>query len=204
MPAPPAILDALDSVIDIFFSGVRHRERAAYILCDNLVEMACKTRALEHNYTFNMRCGFHDAWNAPGVALPPAGLGGRVQGYREARNNMQHGSAAATVDHEHCATAIVDASQVIGHCWPGALAVGVLPLHMSRALRIAALYCSGSDVAKRPDFERLMERKKWRTRDAETVKANGRQIEPGKRDHWWIAIRMQGALVEECLNQIGL
>ena len=60
MPAPPEIVDALESVIDIFFSGVRHRERAAFILCDNLVEMACKTRAKQYDYTFSMRCSFHD------------------------------------------------------------------------------------------------------------------------------------------------
>lgn len=61
MPAPVAITDALESVLDIYFSGVRHRERAAFILCDNLVEMACKTKAQQHDHNFVMRCGFHTA-----------------------------------------------------------------------------------------------------------------------------------------------
>lgn len=45
MSTPPEIIDALESVLEIYFSGVRHRERAAFILCDNLVEMTCKTKA---------------------------------------------------------------------------------------------------------------------------------------------------------------
>src|SRR2546425_13076706 len=98
MDCPQEIIDSLESIIEIYFSGVRHKERAAFILCDNLVEMACKTKALQHNHTFNMSCGFHAAWNAPGVQLPPTALGARIQRYRHTRNNMQHASAAATVD----------------------------------------------------------------------------------------------------------
>ncbi len=45
MPAPREIVDALESVLDIFLSDIRHRERAAFILWDNLVEMACKRKA---------------------------------------------------------------------------------------------------------------------------------------------------------------
>ena len=51
MEIPQAIADSLESVVEIYFSGVRHRERAAFILCDNLVEMACKSRAKQHNNT---------------------------------------------------------------------------------------------------------------------------------------------------------
>ena len=76
MPAPPEIIDSLESIVDIFLSGVRHRERAAFILCDNLVELACKTKAKQNNHNFNMRCNFYDAWNAPGVQLPQRTLGG--------------------------------------------------------------------------------------------------------------------------------
>ncbi len=203
MPAPPAIIDALESVLEIFFSGVRHRERAAFILCDNLVEMTCKTRAHEHNHAFNFNCNFHTACTAPGLNINPA-LRARVQGYRNERNNLQHGNAAATVDHEHCATAICDAVAVIVHCWADATDAGVVAPRIRHALRITALYSSGGDVAKRPDFERIMDGKRWRVNDRETVRSNGRQIEPGKRDYWYIAIRMQSVLVEECLNELGL
>lgn len=68
MSTPPEIIDALESILEIYFSGVRHRERAAFILCDNLVEMTCKTKAKQHNHRFDMICNFHDACTAPGVS----------------------------------------------------------------------------------------------------------------------------------------
>ncbi|MEH2253251.1 hypothetical protein [Nostoc sp.] len=115
MSTPPEIIDALESILEIYFSGVRHRERAAFILCDNLVEMTCKTKAKQQNHRFDMSCNFHDACTAPGVILA-ADLKIRVVGYRNTRNNMQHASAAATVDSMHCATAILDVVKVIDHC----------------------------------------------------------------------------------------
>src|SRR5438045_34396 len=84
--------------------------------------MTCKLRAREDNHQFNMSCGFNAAWNAPGVELDPIGLGARVQENRNTRNLLQHGAAAATVDLEHCANAILSALDVIEHCWPGAAA----------------------------------------------------------------------------------
>jgi hypothetical protein len=203
MPAPPAIIDSLESVFEIFFSGVRHRERAAFILCDNLVEMTCKMRASEHNHQFNLNSTFHQATTAPGLSLNTALLG-RVQGYRNERNNLQHGNPAATVDHEHCATAICDAAAVIEHCWPGSIAVGAVQPRIRHALRIATLYSSAGDVAIRPEFENVMGQQTWCVNERELVRSNGRQIEPGKRDFWYIAIRMQSPLVDECLNQLGL
>lgn len=119
MPVPREIIDSLESVLGIYFSRIRHRERAAFILTDELVEMTCKLRAREANHKFDMKCGFHDAWNAPGVAIATAVLGHSIQASRNTRNNMQHASAAATVDDEHCANAILDAVSVIDHCWPG-------------------------------------------------------------------------------------
>jgi hypothetical protein len=37
MSAPRHIVDALESVLSIYFSNCRHKERAAFILCDELV-----------------------------------------------------------------------------------------------------------------------------------------------------------------------
>jgi hypothetical protein len=203
MPAPPEILDTLESIIGIYFSNVRHRERAAFILCDNLVEMACKTKAVQHNHAFNAHCGFHTAWNAPGVHLPPTGLGGRVHGYRQTRNNMQHASAAATVDAQYCATAILDAVRVIDRCWTNT-STRQFPSWMRCALRIVQLYASVDDIGQRTDFEDRMRQQHWRAADREIVQPNARQIQPGVRDFWWIAIRMHTPLVEQCLNEIGV
>jgi hypothetical protein len=136
MPAPVAITDSLESVLEIFLSGVRHRERAAFILCDNLVEMSCKTKAKQHNHRFDMTCSFYDAWNALGVTLDANGIGRRVHDHRETRNNMQHASAAATVDSGYCATAIMDTAEVIQTLWPDV----VLHPRVLCALRIVRLY----------------------------------------------------------------
>lgn len=201
MSTPPEIIDALESVLEIYFSGVRHRERAAFILCDNLVEMTCKTKAKQDDYRFNMACNFHDACTAPGVLLP-ADLKIRVVGYRNTRNNMQHASAASTVDPMHCATAILDVIKVIDHCWSGTSA-SMFPVRVKCALRIIHLYSLDGDVSKREPFEDRMRKNRWRTQD-EKVRVDGRQIQPGLRDYWYIAIRMQTPLVEECLNDVGI
>jgi hypothetical protein len=42
MAAPRDITDALEGVVSIYFSDVRHKLRAAFILQDELVEMSCK------------------------------------------------------------------------------------------------------------------------------------------------------------------
>lgn len=201
MITPPEIIDALESVLDIYFSGVRHRERAAFILCDNLVEMTCKTKAKQYDYTFNMRCSFHDACTASGVVLPPD-LKVRVSGYRDTRNNMQHASAAATVDLHHCATSILDIVRVIDHCWSGT-STTLFPGRIRCALRIIWLYSSEGDVSLREPFETKMQRKRWRTQE-ESVRVSGRQIQPGHREYWYVAIRMQTPYVEECLNDVGI
>ena len=203
MNAPPRIIDALESVIDIYFSGIRHRERAAFILCDNLIEITCKTRAKEINNKFEMNCKFHKAINAQGVTLKKVELGSRVVGYRDTRNNMQHADIAATVDPQYCATAIIDAVKVVDHCWQNTSKNQFSPW-MRCALRIIRLYSSEGDTSKRYLFERKMQQMRWRISDRESVKANSIQIEPGFRDYWWLAIRMRTPQVEECLNELEI
>lgn len=203
MGAPSRIIDALESIIDIFFSGVRHRERAAFILCDNLIEITCKTKAKEINNRFEMKCDFRDAINAQGVGLQTDELGNRVQGYRVTRNNMQHADIAATVDSPYCATAIIDAVKVIDHCWQNTSKKQFYPW-MRCALRIIRLYSSDGDTSKRYLFERKMQKTRWRISDRESVRISAIQIEPGFRDYWWLAIRIRTPQVEECLNEFEI
>lgn len=202
MPAPPDIENALESVIDIFLSDVRHRERAAFILCDNLVEMTCKTKAKEYNYRFDTSCGFHDAWNAPGVQLPRRTLGRMVQAYRDTRNNMQHGSAAATVDVHYCATAIITAVKVIDRLWRNSSSQ--FPYWMQIAVRIIFLYSDEGDPAKRKPFEQYMQTLRWRGVSKSHVLVTEIAIELGHRDYWQLGVRMQPQLVEECLNELSI
>ena len=103
----------MESIIGIFLSDIRNRERAVFILCDNLIEMTCKSKAKQHNHEFDMSCNFFDSWNAPGVQLSPNGIGRRVNARRNTRNQMQHADAAITVDNQHCADAILDAIRII-------------------------------------------------------------------------------------------
>lgn len=199
MNSPPDIIEALDSILEIYFSGVTHRERAAFILCDNLVEMACKTKAKQNDENFSMRGNLADASSA--VTLPDT-IKTRVLGYRRTRNNMQHATAAATVTLTHCATAIFDVAKVIDHCWPNTSSTQ-FPDRIKCALRIIRLYSSEGNVSLRELFETKMQTQKWRTQK-ESVKTTGRQIQPGHRDFWYVAIRMQTPYVEECLNSVGI
>jgi len=50
MHAPNEVLDLLESVLGIFFYDIRYKERSVFILCDNLVELSCKTKIKQVNY----------------------------------------------------------------------------------------------------------------------------------------------------------
>jgi len=50
MHAPNEVLDLLESVLGIFFYDIRYKERSVFILCDNLVELSCKTKIKQMNY----------------------------------------------------------------------------------------------------------------------------------------------------------
>ncbi len=164
--------------------------------------MSCKVRAHEHDHTFNLRCGFHDAWNAPGVALDPAGVGRRVQHSRDTRNLMQHGSAAATVDGEHCADAILDAVEVIETCWPGSVSGGLRPW-VSCALRIVRLYSEHGDPRLRTPFEDALREKQW-VMERKRAARNEVSIRLGDRDTWYLALISSSVLVEEALDAAGI
>jgi hypothetical protein len=200
--APPReVVDSLESVLGIFFSGVRHRNRAVFILCDELVEMSCKLRAREHDHTFRMLCGFHDAWNAPGVALDPADLGPRVQANRNTRNTMQHASAAATVDDRYCADAILDTNDVIEHCWPSASAAFADWLNC--ALRVVWLHSSKGDPATVTTFEDAMRDGGWRVENRK-ARVNEIHIEPGRRAFWHLVLTQNPGQVGSMLDAMGV
>jgi hypothetical protein len=202
MPAPREIIDSLESVLGVYFSGVRHRDRAAFILCDELVEMACKLRAREHNYAFNMRCSFHDAWNAPGVTIPAASLGTAIEATRATRNVMQHASAAATVDDQHCADAILDAIAVIDHCWPST-STNQFAVWMRIALRVVRLYSSQGVVLHRQKFEDIMRDEGWRN-DRRQPRVNEILIRPGLRGFWGHLFYNGGEVqIEQALTRVG-
>jgi hypothetical protein len=202
VPTPPEVVDALESVVDIYFSGVRHRERAAFILCDNLVEMACKIKARQYDHSFDMRCNFPAATRAPGLRLTRA-LRSRIESYRSTRNSMQHASAAATVDAQHCATAIMDAVEVIERCWPNTREQA-LGSWLRCALRVVRLYSSDGDAIQRVQFEQCMTSRNWRGAERGYAHVDEMQIQLGRRTYWGLALRMRTMEVEDCLNELGV
>jgi hypothetical protein len=199
LTAPRALIDLLESVVGIYLSGIRHRERAAFILCDEFVEMACKLKAKEYNYRFDMRCSFHQAWNAEGVGLD-ANLGRCIQQSRDTRNNMQHNNAAAAVDDQHCADAIMDAVAVLIRCWPADYDQVFQPW-LKCALRIVKAYSSTGDVMFRQYFEEAMRDEAWRS-ERRFPKVSETIILPGRRQYWGILVRESATLVDQLLNRI--
>jgi hypothetical protein len=202
MPVPREIVDALESVLGVYFSGVRHRERAAFILCDELVEVACKLRARQHDRKFRMDCTFHAAWHAPGVAIPENPLGQSIQDSRNTRNTMQHVSPAATVDAQHCADAIMDAVSVIEHCWPGA-STAHFPDWVRCALRIVRLYSRNGDPGKRQSFEDAMRDGAWRASER-PPRRNEIAIQVGRREYWTLLMIQSQVQVEGVLDALGI
>lgn len=202
MPAPREIIDGLQSILDVYVSNIRHRERVAFILCDNLVELACKTKAFQRNHRFDRQCSFHAAWNAPGVQLAPNGLGGRLQSRRDTRNTMQHGNAAVTVSAAHCADAINDVCKVVNNLWANSTERMLRP-ESRCVLRIVDLYSSNGDGGKQQMFEDAMRRCHWRgIADERQPRINEVIFESGLRANWHNAIHESPELVEQLLDSL--
>lgn len=202
MAAPIVIIDALESILGIYLSDIRHRERAVFILCDNLVEMTCKTKAKQHNFSFDTSCSFHNATQAPGVSLSTrSGLGRRVQDRRITRNSMQHADAAITVDSQHCSDAILDVIRVIDKCWTNTSARQFKDW-LKCALRIARLYSSQGDILKRQLFEDAMRSRNWRGQGPRTLTITQMPIEPGLRTHWRLVVIGSTPIVDSCLDEL--
>lgn len=204
MPAaPPEIVDGLEAILDIFLSDIRHRERAAYVLCDNLVEMACKMKhtqyARRHNLPVIGRCDFHEAMVLRGVRLSQE-LRDRLQSRRDTRNLMQHQSASAAVDTQTCADAICDIQEVLPKLW-GQNALDNLRDWHHVALRIVRLYSCNGDSGMRQQFEDAMRGESWRG-DAERrqPRVNETIIEAGLRSFWGVLVKQAPAQVEQVIN----
>lgn len=201
MPCPPEIVAAFESVVDIYFSAVRHRERAAFILCDNLVEMACKTRAYQNDATFNRRCNFHQALEAAGVKRRlTKPLRERLKAFHETRNDFQHKNAAGTVGASLCADAIGAAREALLKLWPDA----GFPPKLTCGLRLVRLYCTEGDTATQGRFEERVAEFEWRSSNDERVARNAVQIRPGTRDNWSYALHYRTPDVEALLNELGV
>ncbi len=203
MAVPRDIIDSLESVLSVYFSGVRHNLRAAFILCDGLVELTCKAKAESSGWQ-PVHINFVPLLKLGQVQLDPANvpLGKRCEDNHKVRNKMHHVNAAATVDARRCADAILDAVECINHCYPNANTDfnDVLKI----ALRVVRLFSSTGNGQHQTDFQNKMSDYMWRTQQN---KRNPRMdetiIKPGMRKHWWLVVFDSSSDVETILNEIG-
>jgi hypothetical protein len=202
MAAPRDIVDALESVVSIYFSDVRHKIRAAFILTDELVEMTCKSLAVAATPTLG-HIQFHNLLAHHAVRLPAqtVPLGECLLRNHRTRNQMQHGNAAFTVDDQHCADAILDAVEAVEHCFPGT--APVLPEGLKIALRVVRLHSSRGDARLRADFEDAMRSHGWNG-NGRRAKVSEPPYPVGSRRFWGLILFPEFAQVENILNRIGV
>jgi hypothetical protein len=202
MPAPRDIVDSLECVTSVYFSDVRHRNRAAFILADELVEMCCKALAIAANPNLG-HIQFPTLLRHPAVQLTPqpGNLGETLLRNHQTRNQMQHGNAAFTVDDQHCADAILDSIAAVEHCFPGTLPV--LPDVLKVAARVVRLHSSQGNPRQRGDFEDAMRGHGWNGNNR-----RARVSEPpypvGSRRYWGLVLFPEFAQVEGILNRLGI
>jgi len=202
MVAPRDIVDGLESVVSIYFSDVRHKQRAAFILADELVEMICKALAVASNQNLG-HIRFRNLLEHPAVNLNPKTevLGSTLHRNHETRNSMQHGNAAYTVDDQHCADAILDAVSTLEHCFPGA--GDDLPESLKVSLRVVRLHSSKGDMRLRAEFEDAMRRHRWNGSNR-LAKVSEPPVQVGNRRYWGLVLPAEYATVEALLNRIGV
>jgi hypothetical protein len=202
MAAPRCIVDALESVLSLYFSNCRHKERAAFILCDELVEVTCREKIKIGTPTLG-QLKFHQLLDHADVALNHDNhpLGKVVYACHRTRNDMQHNNPAATVDAQHCADGIVDAVEVIEHCFPGAKAA--LPDKLKVTLRVVRLFSQHGDPHQQTDFGDAMQTHQWRG-NRERARQEEVIVAPGPRANWGLVIPSEYARVEALLNRVGV
>lgn len=157
MQAPVEIIDFLESILSIFFYDIRHKERSAFILVDNLVEVSCKARLRERDKQINYNTKLKEI-------LKISRIGGelkkRLLARRKERNAMQHDLVAVTVTKEHCADSIVDLCVLLKRLW-GKYALDSAYDWILCALRIVKLYSKVGDQDKRTNVENYLGKYKW-------------------------------------------
>lgn len=201
MAAPRDIIDALECVISLYFSDVRHRARAAFILADELVEMCCKALATAANPGLG-NIKFYQLLAHPAVRLDAtvSVLGVTLLRNHDTRNKMQHVNAAFTVDDQHCADAICDAVNAIEHCFPGSSIA--FPDSLKVALRVVRLHSSQGDLRLRARFEDEMRTHRWNGEERRS-RISEPPIPVGSRRYWGLVLVPEYAQVEGILNRIS-
>lgn len=157
MHAPNEVLDLLESILGIFFYDIRYKERSVYILCDNLVELSCKTKIKQNNFKEDVKgMNFYSALIKAQIGVR---LRERLLMRREIRSDMQHQLAGITIDKQQCADAIMDLMSLINDrkLW-GKYALDPVPPWVFCGLRIVKLYSRFGEPRKRKMLEDTLQR----------------------------------------------
>jgi len=129
------------------------------------------------------------------------GIGMSAFECHKTRNDMQHNNPAATVDSQHCADAIIDAVEIIEHCFPGAK--GDLPDKHKVTLRVVRLLSQQGDPRQQTEFGNLMQSHPWRG-NRERARQEEVIVAPGPRANWGLVIPSEFARVEGLLDRVGV
>ncbi len=202
MPAGRDIVDGLECVLSVYFSNARHHIRASFLLCDELVEVTCKAKMRSVHATIG-QIGFRQLLAHASVGLDPAvpGLGETLLRNHQTRNQMQHNVAAATVDEQHCADAILDAVQALEHCFPGSLPL--LSDGITIALRVIRLHSSQENQRHRIDFDEAMRNYKWNS-PYKAASSIAVPMPVGARPYWGYIIMANNTVIERILDLVGV
>lgn len=201
MPCPGHIIDSLECVLTVFFSNARHNLRAAYILCDSLVETSCREK-IKVTAPNPGRQSYHWHLAHATVGLDPthSPLGGRLTACHTIRNDLQHNTPSLMPDNEHCADAIKNLVECIEHCFPGSIAA--FPDKIRVLLRILGLYGQHGDPVKKGQFFGRLTTYNWRG-DQERARITEMIVQPGQRANWSLVIPSEYARLELILNEVG-
>lgn len=157
MHAPNEVLDLLESILGIFFYDIRYKERSVYILCDNLVELSCKTKIKHINFKEDIKgMSFYSALRKVQIGEK---LRDRLLIRRNIRSDMQHQLAGITIDKQQCADAVLDLVSLLNHrnLW-GKWALDPAPPWVFCGLRIVKLYSRFGETRKRKILEDTLQR----------------------------------------------
>ncbi|MGA8265721.1 MAG: hypothetical protein WB779_14855 [Ignavibacteriaceae bacterium] len=216
MYVPKEIVDFLESILGIYLSDIRHKERSAFILVDNLIEISCKTRIVERGGEDKRRVYYETLSDAK----IPLKLRQKLIRRHKIRNDMQHIKLCITVDNQDCACAAMDLIRVIKKLW-GKYSLDNVPDWVSCALRITELYSNSSNHYLIKMFEKkMLNEVNWNIEKANYLLQEAKRkvhkntprfpnsneiiIEVGARNYWALLVREKTELVNQCLDEILL
>ncbi len=229
MRAPTEIIDLLESILGIYFYDIRHKNRSAFILVDNLVEITIKVRLVQLNPAFNVKIDFPVLLDQLKISTR---LKGKLLKNHTLRNEFQHKSPILTIDDEKCADSIILLVDLIKKIW-GKNSLMDIPGRVECGLRLVKLHSSAGNIKKRKDFkDYILNNVDWNkveiNEDSRVYDNNedgriydfygpegqalGKQIinknelviKIGSEEHWSYILRHYTNKVEECFNILSI